>query len=211
MFSKVSLVAPATSVDLTVLATLKAELGITDNSENEQLELWIDQASAACEAYCNRTFAQQTYRQVFRNRDSICLPSIVLAHHPVTAIASVTLDGTVLTVDDDYEWEESTGTLYRLSAGDLTDWNFTTLDVQFTAGYVLIGELPMNIEKACLALAKVLRFNAQRDPSIQSVSIPGVIDTRYALPPRPGVSDTTTGNIPPDVAGLLDPYREITV
>ena len=49
-----------------MLATVKAELGITDRSEDENLARWIKQASDAVSKHCNRVFAQETLSETFR-------------------------------------------------------------------------------------------------------------------------------------------------
>lgn len=208
MHSIVTVVTPAASVDLTTLATLKAELGITTTGEDTQLGTWIGQASAACEAYCNRTFARETLRETFRNPSlGARFASIPLKKYPVTAIASVVEDGVTLTVDTQYEVSDN-GLLYRLDAqADISTWQFSKLVVTYTAGYVLVGDLPRNIERACLSLAKVLRSSSTRDSLVKTESIPGVLDTTYWVGGMPG----SVGNMPPDVAALLDPFKEVSV
>jgi hypothetical protein len=119
----------------------------------------------------------------------------------------VTLDGTALD-SAELVWD-ATGILYRVDSTDSTprDWCFGKLVVVFTAGYSTLSSVPLNLQRACILLSKGFRSAAQRDPLVKSESVPGVLDTSYWVGGAPG----TVGNMPPDVAGLLDPYREISV
>lgn len=89
-----TVVTPAQSYDLTVLATVKAELGITDRSEDENLTRWIKQASDVIAKYCNRVFAQETVSETFRlaTRES----NLLLSRYPVVSIAAVQETGETL-------------------------------------------------------------------------------------------------------------------
>jgi hypothetical protein len=207
-------VTPATSSDLTVLANVKAELGITTGTEDANIETWIDQASAACTAYCNRVFAQETVseniRRLFLNRyreqrwDDV----IQLARYPVTAIGPVVEDTVTLVLETDYTVDYTTGKLYRLSSDGISimRWTCNQLTVPYTAGYALLGSLPFNIERACITMVKLLRNEATRDPTIKEENIPGVLQTTYGF----GVAGDD-GALPPTVTALLDPFREVSV
>ena len=52
-----TVVKPASSFDLTVLATVKAELGIADRASDAALAGYIKQASEVVAKFCNRVFA----------------------------------------------------------------------------------------------------------------------------------------------------------
>lgn len=208
------MVTPATSSDLTILATVKAELGITTSNEDPNIETWIDQASAACAAYCNRVFGSEVVseniRRLFLNRyreqrwDDV----IQLARYPVTAIGPVIEDTITLVLETDYTVDYTTGKLYRLSSDGISimRWTCNQLTVPYTAGYALLGTLPFNIERACISLVKALRNAANRDPKVKEENIPGVLQTSYWIG---SVGDN--GELPPDVTALLDPFREVSV
>jgi hypothetical protein len=66
MNSILTVTTPASSYDLTALATVKTELGITDNTENDKLRTWITQASIIAASYCRRVFARETLTETFR-------------------------------------------------------------------------------------------------------------------------------------------------
>lgn len=202
--SILSVVTPADSYDLTVLATVKAELGITGTSEDTNLARWIRGASSAIATYCRRVFAQETVRETFRLRRGhhwACEPVLPLKRYPIASITSVTEDGTALTTDQ-YEVEPESGLLYRLCDGLRREWTAATVVVVYTGGYVLLPELPDAIEQACISLVSHYRANAGRDMALRSESIPGVVDRAWWV--------NTTGadsSMPPDVPGLIDPFR----
>lgn len=220
------MVTPADSQDLTVLANVKAELGITTTDEDVNLETWIDQASATVSDYCNRTFGQETDLETFRNRirlgsyDGLYyggqgggfplgrhVEKIVLRRTPIVSIESVIENDIELTEDVDYEADYTTGILTRLTNDFERRWHFRKLEVTYTAGYELLGTLPIAIERATMTLIKYMRANATSDPFITSEAIPGVRTVQYAVGRFAG-SDTWP---PQDVVNLIAPYRQVDV
>lgn len=206
MQSILTVITPAESYDLTVLATVKAELGIIGTSEDVQIAKYIAQASGAIASYCNRVFAEETVTETFRNRSSGgTLRSIILQRSPVTEIDAVALDDVELVANTDYEFDGESGILSRICGGYRSTWSFRTLVVQYTAGYELVGTLPLPIERACISLTKQYRSSASRDPLVKGEEIPGVLKTDYWIG---GVG--ANGALPPDVIDLVAPYRERT-
>lgn len=216
MQSVLNVVTPAVSQDLTILATVKAECGITGTAEDANIEAWIDQASNACSAYCNRVFGLETVTETFRNRFNYVYrhenkaPSILLQRNPVVTITSIVQDGTSLVADVDYQLDAKEGLLYRLDpASDaLTFWNFNKLTVTYSGGWALLGSLPLSIERACISHVKALRSSADRDPNIKQESIPGVLETSYWIGGPPG---SVSGALSTEVTALLDPFRNVSV
>lgn len=205
---------PATSSDLTVLATVKAELGLTTNVEDANIETWIDQASGACAAYCKRVFGLETVTETFRNNFSYMyrarhrLESIRLDRIPVVSVVSVVEDTVTLVQDTDYWLDPNEGLLYRLDPNQgIIQWDFNTLVVNYSGGYQLIGGLPENVERACITQVQAIRASATRDPQVKSESIPGVLQTTYWT----GGAKGEDGALEPSVTALLDPYRNLSV
>lgn len=205
---------PATSSDLTILSNVKAELGLTITAEDANIETWIDQASAACAAYCNRVFGLETVTETYRNRFNFiyrhegAIEKIILVRVPVVSVISIVEDGTALVQDVDYELDPEEGILYRLdpSSDSLIRWSFNKLTINYSGGYLLIGSLPFNIERACITQVKAIRGNAARDPQVKSETIPGVLTTAYW-----SAGANENGALEPEVTSLLDPYRNVSV
>jgi hypothetical protein len=206
----------ATTYDLTTLATVKAELGLTTTAEDTNLATWITQASAACAAYCNRVFGLETVTEVFRNKflypfrsdNYRNIASIILTRTPVTSLDVLTQDGVILAADVDYQLDPEEGLIYRLNSSDdsLSQWYFKKLVVNYKGGYALVGTLPHNIERACITQVQAIRASASRDPNVKSENLPGVLSTTYW---SPGANDN--GALAPEVTALLDPYRNVSV
>lgn len=208
MKSILTVVTPADSVDLTVLANVKTELGITTTSEDVNLETWIDQASGVITGSCNRVFGKETVTESFRNRVQFLEPEkIVLQRTPVTLITSVVENGITLVEDTDFEVDYETGILTRLCGDYESRWCFRTLVVTYAAGYELLGELPIAIEKATIILVKQFRSAASRDPLLKSEEIPGVLSQTFWVG---GTGDKSNG-IPHEVETLIAPYRNIAI
>lgn len=189
----------ATSQDLTILSSLKTELGITGTSEDTRLAAWIRQASNTIATECNRVFGQETLSELFRLSTST--EQIVLARYPVASIASVTEDSTLLE-STSYEVDSETGILYRLSTDCRVCWNARKIVVVYDAGYILLDELPHRLERACVSLVKNYRAQTTRDPMAKRIEIPDVMTTDYWVG-----STGENGALPPDVADLIAPYK----
>lgn len=205
----------ASSFDLTTLANLKDDLGITGAAEDTYLARAITQASSAVADYCNRVFAQQTYQVVIRpERDARpwAFPNghdpFLLAPPPLVSVTSVDEDGTALVSGTDYEAAlGDQPAIYRLNAsGDPKDWPSVKITVVYVAGYVLPGNtgatLPAAIEDATIRLVKGRRLARSRDPYLRVDDVSGIGRQEFWIPNGPDA-----GNMPPDVAEVLDKYR----
>lgn len=132
----------ATPTDLGVL------LDTTIAADDPRALLLLDLASAAIRATVGLTVdevADETITIEGNGRNSIQLPE-----YPVTAIASISLDGTLLVEDDDYSWT-SAGVLHRLPIGGLRTWT-GTIEIEYTHGYAT-GDIPAVLRLVCLQAA----------------------------------------------------------
>jgi len=192
---------------LTTLATLKAELGISDNSQDAYLTALLAQQSAAVEAYCSRVFGRRAVTDTFRS--DVRRARLVLSARPVISVTSVTEAGTVLTAAD-YEADSAAGLLLRLDGADGPScWAAGKTVVVYQAGYVLPGEpspdLPADIERACIDLCVRAHAAKGRDPALRSYQNPDVESLSYFDPDKTELR----GGLPADIAGRLDPHRTV--
>lgn len=197
--------------DLSVLATLRTEFGITDNTENAKLAVWLTQASHIAASYCKRVFAQETLTETFRpdqNRglSSSRRESLILARRPITSVTSVTIDDVALT-SVEYEYDADAGILYRLdTSGYRSCWYCCkSIIVVYVAGYELLATLPYDVERAVIMMVRDMRADQTRDPNLIEQEIPGVIRNRW------WADGQSTVLLPPEISGLLDPYRNVWV
>lgn len=190
-------ITPAANRDLTTLANVKSELGISDNGEDANLASWITAASNVIEAHCRRVFAEQTYEETFRNVGPQA--DLILAQYPVSELVSIA-ENDVTVASGDAEVNADTGALTRLLSDKPAYWPCGKIVVSYRAGFA-DGDLPAAIERAAIMLVSLFRSGAGRDPLVKSRSVPDVLDTTYWIG---GIGDS---GLPPDVLALLAPYR----
>lgn len=195
---------PAASKDLTLLATVKTELGITGTTDDAWLSVQIQQASAFAVAYCNREFAKETLVDTFR--PDAAANYLSLTRWPVVTIGSVVEDDETLTAAD-YEVDPAAGMLYRLDGDDeRRRWAIAKIVVTYEAGYVLLTDLTHDLERACIELIKRRWFARKRDPLVKGEEVPDVYNVQY------WVNGSGSGAaLPDDIALTLDKYRRIAV
>lgn len=194
-----SIVTPADSFDLTTLPRVKAELGIDNQAEDENLARWITAASDIVSGHCKRVFAAQTYQETFRLAE--WRDALLLSRYPVTAITSIVENDATLDPGD-AEVHSDNGTLIRLIGDRPAWWSRGKIVVTYTAGFADADALPAAIEQAAIKVTTMLRHAASRDPLVKSTSVPGVLDQTFWVG---GIGDD---GLPPDVRALLTPHRD---
>jgi uncharacterized phiE125 gp8 family phage protein len=199
-----TIVEPAESHDLTMLATVKTELGIEDDAQDEFLSSLITQASGIIEDYCKRVFAIETVEETVRLDQHRA--ELVLARYPVAEIVSVTVNDETLT-ESDYELNPASGILTRLYNDRPCWWPACKLVIRYECGFEALpvgspgagspARLPSGIERACINLVKSYHFAAGRDLAIRSEITEDLDSVAYS----------STEALPAEVAGLLAPHR----
>jgi hypothetical protein len=192
-------VAPVT-LDLTVLETVKQELGVTDSNSDALLARLISEQSEVAASFCRRPLAQATIIDSFRvlsGADGPLMPS----RRPIVAISEIVEDGTTL-IETDYEYDEITGFLWKLDSSDERSWwSAGKTTISYVGGYELLTTLPRDIERAVLILIKESWFSLSRDPRARAETVDGIGRTEFWVGGVPG-----SGGIPGDAAALLQPY-----
>lgn len=196
----------ATSYDLTLLATVKAALGIKDRKSDALLKGYIRQASDAIAQYCNRVFAIETVEETFRLghtshplsfRRNHGTSELILKRYPVITITSVTENATLLDATM-YETNPSEGTLRRLCSDQPSYWHSGKTVVVYSSGYELPTGLPGGIERAAIMTVKHYFDTADRDLNVRSERVDGAGTTEFV--------DADASGLPADVQGLLAPH-----
>lgn len=218
-----TVITPAANKDITTLANLKADLGIsdTDHSEDPYLQRAIKQMTSRICSYLNVPYAQdgtrtigfETLEQKFARspwmRSQGC--ELVLARKPVAEIASVMVGDTAI-ADTGYELDGPAGMLRRVWDGNLTSLSFQPTDrtvIRFDAGWKLPGDvnptLPEDIEACVISLIKATRAARTRDPLVKSQWVTDIERLDFWVGAVSGGGGDTSG-LPPELTGLLDPY-----
>lgn len=206
MYSILTVTIAAKTYDLTDLADVKDELGITTGGSDTVLGRYISSASLAAMQYCNRTFAVETLsEQFFADHPNRMVRGGVkilqLTRWPLVAKSTVvTEDSIVLVEGTDYLVDNANGQLTRLDASGLAVyWHPLPLTVAYSAGY---ASIPLDVADAIIRMV-TRRFSAKgRDPNLKQQSIPGVLEQSWWI-----ATGTETGNMSPDITDVLDNYR----
>lgn len=134
--------------DLTSLDNVKAWLGLTDPSQTTDdalLSRLITAVSQFAQTWCNRQFTSQDYVET---RDGTGNRRLFLANYPVTAVASLTINGRAIPSGDAFR---APG--FFFTGGTLTlngyrfDRGLGNIGVAYTAGFATI---PADLEQACI-------------------------------------------------------------
>src|SRR5262245_27002581 len=102
MESILTVVTPATSFDLTTVADVKADLGITGGASDALLTRYISESSVQIARACNRVFGEEELSELFRGRPfpRHGTAPLILSRRPVSEIDSVTEDDVLLSASD---------------------------------------------------------------------------------------------------------------
>ena len=199
-----SVVTAALSFDLVDLDVVKAELAITDTSQDDFLARAISQISRSIANYCNRVLVKEKVTDTIYSR--LGRDQLMLTRFPVIDVTSATVaDGTggqtALTENTDFVVDKDRGWLIRLgSTGVPTSWYTSPSTVTYEAGYETI---PDDLQQAATRMISARYHGRGRDPTLRSRSQPGIGDETYWVGAIPGM----TGPFPDDVLAILDNYR----
>jgi hypothetical protein len=179
-------------IDLTTLANLEAWLGLASGNEDEPLlGRLITATSAFIETWCDRQFAQQTYTET---RDGTGALRIAFAQSPVSAVASVTIDGNAIPPGDAVS---TPGFYFTPTMLTLNGYEFCrglgNVALAYTAGF---ATTPTDVEQACIELAAT-RYREMGRIGTASKSVAGET-TSFVIK-----------DMPPSVATILAPWRRV--
>ena len=215
MHKNLEIISGAACKDLTVIETVKLELGIpeSDTSKDDQIATLIKQASGVISAYCDNMFAQETVVETFwsgsRLWEAEWTSSFMLSREPVSEIISVEIDGAILDPSEYRMANDSHLHRINMASGETCLWTWTAnAIITYKAGYVLLDDLPYGIERAALMLIKDYYSGVGRDPRVRQEEIPGVRNVTYWVGGMNTASQQSS-MLPPDVTALLAPYKRL--
>lgn len=201
--SQFSVTTPAADLALLTVAELRAAIGVTDTSKDAELAILGLRVAAAIARQCSivsdgvnpPTLLSETCTEIFRWSGG-CGP-LPLSRRPVTAITSVTVDGTVI---DAADYEIGNGAnLHRLSSDERTYWACGKITVVYVAGY---AAAPPDLKLAASKLVTALYSETARDPSLKREDLYGVLEREYWVAP----SDDPL--LTKEISELLAPYKQ---
>lgn len=203
-----TVVVAAASATLCTVDDVKEELGITGTAQDAYLGKLVTRCSAAVLQYLGQPEMPETVRDMIlpdpEPQPTIApgnISGLALSRRPVSAVLSVSEGGTPLVADQDFVLDSASGLLVRLDqVGMPRTWAAAAIVAVFKSG---ADPLPADITDATIRLVKARWFARGRDPMLRSENIPGVREASYWV--AAGGED---GNMPPDVADILDGYRQ---
>jgi hypothetical protein len=167
----VKVLEPADSYALLTLEKLKAILGLStsDISEDDQLNMWIDQYSDVVATMCNRVFAYEQVQETWRgDLPPFECPRLFLTHYPVADADIVSVESPRGSVLDPsvYEIENKSGKL-RVNGA----WP-EPITVTYSGGYKLPDEAPDALKAAAGLLIQAARIQMRLNATsgIRSIS-----------------------------------------
>ncbi|KXV75230.1 hypothetical protein AD953_08375 [Acetobacter malorum] len=203
---------PADAVPLALLADLKADLGLTDDSSNTRLTRLLLDASSMALAYIGQPILSCLWTEEIQIERADRLRQIVLSARPLLSIQSLKRNGA------DWTAEQISGLVIDRKAGLLScppevrhHWHPGHYVLTYQAGYVppsmaedstvQTGTLPPVISRAVILTASALWAAGDRDPNLKSESVQGVGSTSWA-------TVSGTGGMPQSAADMLKQFRE---
>jgi len=210
----------ATSVTLSTAVAGDVPAGSTITfGDDTTIDTWLSRQitlnSAAIAKYCNRQFPVETIQDQFnfltyyyRYYLDESRTKLQLSKLPLISVTSITVNDPAgaytLTQGTDFAIDQAKSQLIRLdaSSGLPRRWDPIQTVVIYTAGFATI---PSDIDDACSRMTKKAYWQRGRDPSVMEQGTPQMGNVKYWVNPSPD------GNLPADIADLLDNYRFMVV
>lgn len=186
----------AASYNLTSLATVKSELGITALTDDTLLTSYIASESDKIANYCNRIFFSEKVTETFYLDSPYGNKFLQLTRNPVTTVHSVADASDTLTTDD-YDIDNAYGIIYRVCDGCRIGWGSHSAVITYTAGPAAV---PASVADACVQMVARRYLARGRDATIQSEEIPGVSSVRF-------FDSASNDGFSEDVKALLNPHK----
>jgi Phage gp6-like head-tail connector protein len=156
--------------DLTTLANVKQYSAITIATDDQLLTRLISALSTFIQTWLNRTIASASYTDVINGIDS---QRVQFANYPVTAVASLTIDGIAVPAAPVPITAYWTGYVFDTQQIMVQGYRFTrgfqNISIAYTAGF---ATTPLDIEQACLEIID-LRYKQRSQTGFISKSIAG--------------------------------------
>lgn len=199
--------APTALVPLATLDDLKADLAITDTSQDSRLSGILLEASSMALAFVGRAIMRADWRDLITVVPGQSPPSLVLGRWPVVAIKALSVAQEVWSADQlkSLNTDPDTGLIYPPDSS-MTLWPPGEYVITYTAGYAALGgndpvTVPPDIQRAVRQVANSLWNSTGRDVLLKSETEQGVGSASWSSS-APGL-----GGMPQSSADLLMRYR----
>ncbi len=151
--------------NLTRLENVKGYLGVSTTADDDLFEMLIRAASDFIRSYLGRDITLENY---IERLNGMGTNRMVMKNYPITAITSLTIDGTNIPAAAD---SRHAGYLFDADMIYLVGFRFNrgfqNVVVNYTAGYISV---PAAVEQACIDLA-ALKYKEKERIGIQSKTL----------------------------------------
>lgn len=190
--------------DLVTLDRLKSAVGITSDTEDEQLQTLITLESVMIAEQCDRVLRRASGIETFtlRRCESTERGAILaLKLFPDVEVESVTVDGVELD-ESEYEVDAENGHIWRPDAA----WSGTVV-VTYEGGYSLPDSAPAGLAMACIEAVRERRFAVMRgDTAVRDVAHEGTRVSYFSAS-----LSAASGVFSPTVIDLIKPFKRLHV
>lgn len=184
---------------LTLLELMKQLMGVTDNTQDTELSMYLQMAGEAAEKYIdNKIVLQEVVENFIRT-----VSPIALRYYPVGGLTSVVNDGT----DETDSWSVyAEDGIYWITKGDFSGTPFKQLTVTYNAGF---DPIPAETGYAIATIAiNYEQSGGSASGQVKKEVINGVGSVEYVTSAD---ADGNVGLISPATIGVLDKYRRFHV
>lgn len=176
---------PAADRSLLTIEELREAVGVSGADEDAALARLGARVAAGIVSACRvrpggatpATLRSEALTEVFRLGCSTS--KLALSRFPVSAIASITEDGTILDAAS-YELNPASGEVARLSGDEPICWAARKVTVVYTAGWATV---PETLALAAQKVAAMLWAEDGRDPNLKRERVEGATELEWWVPP----------------------------
>src|SRR4030065_1386508 len=177
----ITVVTAVESYDLTELATVKAEMGITGSTDDTFIFRLITVASDAITTYCNRQFALARIKETMQSQGG---KNLALSYFPLITLHTLKYKTVAVTAADYYVERLNAGIITNIDFWENTDQLFS-YEADYTYGYVLpsytaTSTLPAAIEQAAIDTVRAMYMLRARDTTLLTEELPQVYKAAYS-------------------------------
>jgi hypothetical protein len=191
--------------DLISLADLKLALGITDNSEDAELQAAITFQSRIITEYCNRRFGFAEVLETFtfdRYETMLTRQALTLSLYPIVELIEVSSAGATAA---DYDFDPASGRVW------FANYWANPISVVYSGGYNLPEQAPARLQQAVIMAVNGGRVRSERDPTLRALQH-GDIRIEYLVPAT--VIEAALlggGGLSQSIIDLIKPFRRLHV
>ncbi len=180
---------------ITLLELMKQLMGVTDNTQDTELAMYLQMAGEAAESYIDNKIVSQSVSENFiRN-----ISPIPLRFYPASLITGVVLDGVDQT--DDWKLYASEG-IYWATNGDICSDPFEQLTISYNAGF---EPVPADLAYALSSIAiRYEESGGAGGTQVKKEVVQGVGSVEYVTS---NDVDGNVGLLSPATIGTLTRYR----